>query len=409
MRMFIVALILFSAQLLLAAPTANDCRRFFNYPDRTNDFISYIESISDLPSMKPQLIGFYQNLSHGSLNNPILPSAARVNAELKIHQAGLSTIIENSSFDLAKLKIWAGEQLTRLKSESLERTQVKETTNSGSRLMRFVEVHDPKQSNDPTAPAYGLIMMDGPVTQSQWVEIFGNNPSWSAHTEPDAITMNLRGHTIYILPDHPVELMTFWSAVIFANEMSKRMNLPEAYDLTGVTFETAKDYSGILAEAGTGKLNTGDVISQNAFAKNNAAEKVIARPGLRLPTADELEYLLHKKARFDGLPLADLTDQQASKLIDANAATTHAVGTTLGAVINGHVVFDLTTNVSFWTTHPSMDIGVGAIGSGSIAWGNDYAVVSTNIPQVRKSHSMPRNCSDKDGRMGLILIRTVQP
>ena len=394
MRKFAVTLILFSAQLLLAAPSANNCRRFFNYPDGTDALISYLESIAEMPSVKPWLVEFYKNASLGNVVNPISTSAARVNVELQIHRAGVNEILENSFFEMQRIKIWVELRLAQISSNAQERNQVQEKTKQSARPIKFVIVNDPQKNPDPVAPKYVLEMMDGPVTQKMWLDIFDSNPSEN-QSGVEVVDVPVRGNIVQALPDHPVEKITFWSAIIFANEMSKKIGLSEAYDLSGLSFTGA---------ASLGTLRLDKSVEQRLFAENNKETKVIARPGLRLPTQIELEYLLHKRSYINGVPYSDIKENQVLDLFHHILNVSHAVGSMPHIEINNQKIFDLFSNVMFWTTTARMESVRNGSNFKAVTWGNDWNTITANIKRI---YSISTNCNDNSWRTGIILVRTV--
>ena len=396
MRMLAVALMMFSAQLTLAASTVNECRRFFNYPDGTDELMSYVQSISSLPQLQADLIAFYSFLARGEIKNPISKLLGRVDAEMQIHRNGFNTILKQSSFDLNRLKIWASERLATTTSERQSRTDIEAITKLTVRPLKLAQVHDPKLKNDPTEPAYELFMMDGPVTQAMWLDVFGFNPSQNQKRDEIDSPANL-----------PVENINFMSAVVFANIMSKKMGLPEAYDLSDIMFKSAKNKAEIIKLAGEGKLEIVGEANEKLFVQRNTSEKVVASQGLRLPTPTELTFLF-QQARFYGLPVADLSEQQLSSLVDFGDET-HTVGTLpVAAIINNHQIHDLVGNVTFWTTPASMMRLSGSIEFSSFVWGQSFATIE--VPQdIKKSSAIPFYCRVSNYTKGIILVRTVQP
>ena len=88
-------------------------------------------------------------------------------------------------------------------------------------------------------------MMTSSITQNQWAEIMGANPSHfidGLHS----ITRSIQGKNVQMRPDHPVEDISWWSVIVFANRLSEKYGLNPAYDLNGVKFKP-----GTSAEEGT--------------------------------------------------------------------------------------------------------------------------------------------------------------
>ena len=410
MRIFIAVMILFSAQLTLAVPTTNECRRFFNYPDGTNSFISYVESIADQPNIKRDLSLFYQSIIHGHIANPVSLKLTKTSAEMQIHRAGIQTILESSYLDLQKLKSWAAERSSQVISEAKKRLDVERVTERPTRQMKFVPVSEK------------LMMMDGPVTQHMWAEVFSTNPAHGKNGD-EALILKINGESIKAQPEHPVEMVNFWSAILFANEMSKRMGLPEAYELSGIRFAGVNPWSAdqdAFVQAGLGELTVEDQLSLDFFISENKLEKVVARSGLRLPTLAEVEYLVYHKARFLGVPLEQLNEKQLVALLNQSTENSHAVGANqVAAVINNQRIYDLIGNVFFWLT-PKNIAPYGpqdrlAKSYGGTVWGASFGFVTLNqqgikTPErIKSPETITQPLNRGNWNTGLILVRTVKP
>ena len=95
-----------------------------------------------------------------------------------------------------------------------------------------------------------------PITQNMWIEIMGNNPSY------------------HIGGRKPVEQISWWDALEFCNEMSKKYHLEPVYNITYDNFDNP-----IL------KINQ---IGGKAVEVNKADFK--KTEGFRLPTEIEWEW-----------------------------------------------------------------------------------------------------------------------
>ena len=80
----------------------------------------------------------------------------------------------------------------------------------------------------------------------------GENPSFFSKGA-DSIIISGEGKSIRMNPDHPVENITWWSALEFANRLSEKHGLKPAYDLKGVTWQ-----KGTRAENGTLQIIKGE-------------------------------------------------------------------------------------------------------------------------------------------------------
>ena len=79
-------------------------------------------------------------------------------------------------------------------------------------------------------------VMSTPVSQYQWTREMGVNPSYFDSGE-DSVVVDVKGSSIKMQPDNPVEQITWWSALVFANKLSKKHNLMPAYDFSDITWE----------------------------------------------------------------------------------------------------------------------------------------------------------------------------
>ena len=106
----------------------------------------------------------------------------------------------------------------------------------------------------------------------------------------DAVPINIDGQSIQIKPDHPVESMTWWSALVFANKLSQEHGLKPTYDLSDIVWDpgTRASNGTLLAKSGEIKIN----------APNGDYYK---SEGYRLPTEAEQEYMLRAAGTMDGM------------------------------------------------------------------------------------------------------------
>ena len=103
------------------------------------------------------------------------------------------------------------------------------------------------------------------VTQRQWEELMGNNPSLFPQCGPDC----------------PVDRVSWWDAVSYANALSRREGLQECYELSACMGDAA---SGLVRGSDAPEFGLGDLFCESvAFAG-------LACTGYRLPTEEEWEY-----------------------------------------------------------------------------------------------------------------------
>jgi len=166
------------------------------------------------------------------------------------------------------------------------------------------------------------------VTQKQWVDIMEDNPSWFTNDD-----VEVNGKLVRMQPNHPVENMTWWSAIVFAHRLSEKDGLKPAYDLSQVKFKGC-------AEDGTLEAVHGELFINARDGNIYHAE------GLRLPTDAESEYLSNSRFPHN---LDESLLKNYAWFRDNSDNKTHAVGTAKQSFeLNNQKIYDLIGNVWEW-------------------------------------------------------------
>ena len=292
MMKIILPLILFS-QMVLAA-SQRECRQMFpGLQDGSRAFTEYILTLISSGHIDSQnLATFISDLEIGKITNPITERKARTNVELQIHHKGLQSHIDQQNIDAAKVLSKIKVVHSHLVQQKAEQKQIEAETIIPFTPINFI--------TGPRKQQFSFDIMDTLVTQKMWFDIFGVNPSQFSHGR---LSIELQGVAggVRLNPNYPVERITWWSALVYANERSKRDGLKPSYDLTGIEFRDCQTPEDIFRIAGTGKLGTKNFDqADKAFSKNNSYTKMIRRNGYRLPTKREMERLTNLLDREAG-------------------------------------------------------------------------------------------------------------
>ncbi len=181
--------------------------------------------------------------------------------------------------------------------------------------------------------------MSTKVTQSHWAKLMGANPSRFKGIHNFALDID--GKKIKMQGDHPVESVTWFSALVFANRLSEEHGLKPVYDFSAVKFKPVTS-----AEEGTlDNIESGEI-------KINAPDgDYYQAEGYRLPTEAEHEYVRKNLGTANGKYYFgdDETELKNHAWFDKNSnGMTHSVGELEPLIINGNKFYDLYGNVNEW-------------------------------------------------------------
>ena len=309
----------------------------------------------------PELIRFIEHLERGELINPISQDEARTSTALLVQRKGLQKYLDKSSLNQKELLAWSRATLEKRARVRVQREETREETRNIYQDLEFHPVKRParfkvgggNRGKQFITLTYPIEVQSTPMTQKQWVEVMGENPSYFAkdgNTETEIL--NLHGKNMELQPDNPVEGVTWWSALVFANRLSEQHGLPPAYDLSGIDWNPAT-----RAEDGTlqpmREENKGEKIRVYVKGKSHdpyEGDIYYRAEGYRLPTAAEQDYMFRGggKAQGDSF-FKDESDLAKHAWYLKNAdGQTHPVGLLQPIVIDGKDFHEIYGNVDEW-------------------------------------------------------------
>lgn len=367
----------------------------------TENVISYLSRLIERQVISDkELERFLNNLNDGKIQNPIEDEDAAVQSALLIHQEGLRRLLDSKGLDIVRLKNWTIGAI-KDKSRIHERqTQAAEETTKTYQAIELSPVpphtfRAGRGDNIEVSLTHNIEVMSTLVTQWHWVQLFGENPS--QHVKGDrAVSETIGGKKIELQPDHPVESITWWSAVIAANKLSEKSGFKPAYDFSAITWKP-----NTRAEDGSLEPLSGEL-------KINAPNgDIYLAEGFRLPTEAEflnlriLETEQNKDRNFD---------QRAWYMANSEHKT-HAVGLLRPLIVNGKDIYDIIGNVRVWCQDRHETVFRGGKNPSGPTTGNDRVVYGGAWTENEMSLS-PRRRSYESARsrssaLGVRFVRTV--
>lgn len=283
---------------------------------------------------------FIEGLRRGELVNPIDEESAQTNSRLLIHRDGLGKLIEKMKGakrpELTKLRTWAQGVLRKGAAIEVERSEAQKETKSTLQKLEFHPVPPRKFQMGKVGKNLVEVELTHPIavmstlfTQKQWVDLFGVNPAEKKKGKNTVVEI-VKGKKILMQPDHPVESISWWSAIVAANKLSEKHGLKPVYDTSGI-----KWFKGSSAAKGTLGAERGEL-------KINAPEgDIYQAEGYRLPTEAEQESLIRLEQDQNGAH----DYKERAWYLDNSDDTTHPVGELMPLRVEGKEIFDIIGNV----------------------------------------------------------------
>ena len=314
--------------------------------DGTDGLIAYLSALLEHQIIgDTELLRLIDGLEKGEVSNPIHEEQTWISSAAMIHREEIQEYIKGTEIDQKKLLAWSKKSLKEKERVRERRAETRVETQDIHHKIEFNPVPPGRfqmgdgQHKVTVNLTHPFEMMSTSVTQKQWVELMGENPSKFVDGD-QTMVVTVQGKAIKMQPDNPVEQVTWWSVIEYANRLSVKMGLKPAYDLSGVKFKqgTSAEAGTLDAESGEMKINVpgGDIYQANGF---------------RLPTEAESEYMLRAAGKANGNyhfgdNEADLKDY--AWYSDNADSRTHPVAQLKPLIVDGKDFYDLHGNVWEW-------------------------------------------------------------
>jgi len=247
-----------------------------------------------------------------------------------------------------------------------------------------------------TVTLTGFYMGKFLVTQGEWYDVMGNRPSfftgtniWGGGTAPE--TFDRR--------DLPVERVSWYDAIVFANRLSELRGLTPAYEM-----QTAANTS----EWSTDPATWGALPMSNNARWNNV-RVITGSTGYRLPTEAQWEFAAKGGNEGETYTFSGSNDADEVAWHNGNSGgRTRPVGT---LAPNGLGIYDMSGNVWEWvwdwwgsyTSEAKTDPTGASSGTDRVLRSGCWNVAGVNSRSVNRQTALP------DNRFTYIGFRLVRP
>ena len=295
--------------------------------DITAKFIAYLSTLHEmniLTTIDLELMN--ENLIKQSFIANPLNAVNHASSDHLTHASVIQDYIQSGEINTYKLGLWLRDFLKQQSNTKQEKDKSKNDTEKPAIEMQFVPIQPDLQNEE-----YKYIIkrpftvMTTAVTRKMWHDLMKVTPE----------DKEANGY------DYPIRNITWYSALVYANELSKKHNLRPVYDLSEVQTE--------------GNAAEGTLVITGGKIKINAPDKDIYRAeGYRLPTQLEMEFLLTDRGRCcrENEYFTNITDNNINNYAwhsENSNDHLHTVAELQAFMIDVQPIYDLYGNISIWT------------------------------------------------------------
>ena len=394
--------------LIVSSTSANNCVTYLTLDeanqqslDETQTFIAYLNNLFENSVVSTKELNHFklEIEQNKNLTNPVphkIIDGKLIFNQLQnqIHYDNIAAYLQSPNLNRKEILVWLTEFLRNQNAVEQEKRKTDAKTKYGVIPLNFYPIR-----GEGKLP-YDFEMMNVPVTQYMWTKVMGTNPA-HFNDGPHSQIVDIDGKKIKMQPNNPVENVTWFSALVFANRLSELHGYLPVYNLDKVNF-----IKGTHAEDGSLQYDSG---GKNIIVNTNSENKKL---GYRLPTVEEFLFVLTNKGEVEkGNYFPGMTEENKDQYAwSANNSQdqTHPVADLKPFTIDGNDFFDLYGNVGKWghefdahSNDSIKEVWTRTLNLGcarfSVSAPTDYSPVESKARGLK---------SDK-GTRGLILLRVL--